>query len=273
VELEKTGQRREPSTNGSDVGSAAHAGLEVLHTGGSLTEALSAVTAYCETTRAIRLVGPLPELSKVDDPLWYKADQLARTMVEGYQEWLEDTGFDAGFKTLAVEHAWEAEIPGTQGAVAYGKIDLVGHDAVRGGTVVDDNKSVKTFETVHPINFQLLTYAWGWWRSTGDLPVGAGHRQLRRVGRGGNSKPPFYDYVPIHLDEETLLKHEQILSVRALDILEARGHTAVSPRLYSNPNRDCSWDCDFKSICPMVDQGDDFESVLELNFTVKSDNE
>lgn len=274
--LTDPGFRRQPASGQRDAGSAAHAGLEVIHKGGSLDEALTAVTAYVDEVRSIRLVGDLPELSKADDPEWWAVDRLARTMVEGYVEWLAETGFDAGFETLAVEWEWDQEIPGTGGLRAYGKVDLVGFDHVRQGVVVDDNKSVTSFsQTPMPVDFQLRTYAWAWWMATGDAPVRAGHRMLRRVLRTAKSKPPYFMYAPIHLDEQILVKHGQVLAVRALDIQTKRlyGGNIEHPALYPVPTKDCSWDCDFTSVCPMVDEGDDWEDLLDRHFIVKADNE
>lgn len=35
-----------------------------------------------------------------------------------------------------------------------------------------------------------------------------------------------------------------------------------------NPTRDCGWDCDFREACELHEMGGDFETVLELDFTV-----
>ncbi len=260
--------RRMPLSGQRDAGSAAHAGIQVVHEQGSLNAALAAVTSWVDETRSIRLEGELPELSKADDPEWWKVDRLARAMVEGYVEWLADTGFDAGFTTLCVEEEFEFVLP--NGVVVFGTWDLVGHDSVRGGHVVDDCKTLATFETIHPRNQQLLTYCLAWWRLTGEVPVGAGHRQLRRVLRSGNAKPPFYDYSPLHINERILAAHEKQLMARSVDIITARAYDVDSHNLYPNPTRDCSWDCDFKSVCPMVDDGDDVEEAISRLFVTKT---
>lgn len=276
VPITEATERRMPASGQRDAGSAVHAGLEVVHNGGEYADAEAAITAYVNEVRSIRLEGELPPLTKADDPEWWKIERLAIAMLAHYDDWLSETGFDAGFETLAVEWEWDLEIPGTNGLRAYGKVDLVGHDQVAGGVVVDDNKSVANFsQTPMPVDFQLRTYAWAWWRSTGDAPVRAGHRMLKRVLGTGNAKPPFVMYAPVHLDEDILEKHEQILAVRALDIQRLReyGSNIEHPALYPNPTKDCSWDCDFKLVCPMVDEGTDWEDVLDRHFTVKADNE
>jgi len=256
-----------------DCGSATHRGAEVIHNGGSLTEALSAVEGYVEEMRSMRNPDPLVPVSKVDTPEWEKVQRYALGMVEMYSEWLEDTGHDAGFETLGVELDWEVPIPGLD-AVAYGAIDLYGRDALRGGTTVDDLKTVDGFSNPPmAADFQLRTYAWAMWRTTGEVPVAAGHRMIKRVLMGGTAKGPKIMYAPIHIDEMILRKHEEVLIVRAKAILEARSFEMEDARLYPVANKDCSWDCNFRSVCPMIDEEDDWESVLELNFTLKSDAE
>ena len=276
VPIVEATQRREPASGQRDAGSAFHAGAEALHLGHTLNAACEAATKYVDETRAIRLVGEPPPLTKADDKGWWEVVRLAHAMVAGYSYWLEDTGFDAGSETLEVELPWGAENPNTGGAVAYGMIDLLGRDAIRGGLVTDDVKSVSNFsQTPMPTDFQLRTYCWGVWKTYGEVPVGAGHRMAKRVLRTGTAKPPFFMYAPIHIDQMILEKHEQVLTHRALAILEARsyGLDAEHPALYPNPTKDCSWDCDFKSLCPMVDEGDDWQDVMALNFIEKSEKE
>jgi len=56
--------------------------------------------------------------------------------------------------------------------------------------------------------------------------------------------------------------HEAITSVQeqvfyeAIDMLSAEA-------FYPNPTRDCSWDCDFKEVCQMVQNREDYEPMLQ----------
>lgn len=160
------GTRRMPQSSYRDAGSAAHAGCAVIHEGGTLSEALTAVRAYVKGTRSFRPEGTLlPALDSVSDPEWYGVLELALAMVEGYVEWLADTGQDAGYETLAVEEPFEFEM--IDGTLVYGTWDLVGRDALLGGVVIDDLKSVASFTELHAIDFQLRTYALAHWRTTG----------------------------------------------------------------------------------------------------------
>ena len=265
---------RMPASGHRDAGTAAHAGFEALHLGGTKTLAENVVTAKVNELRAIRFEGELPELNEVDSPEWWDTHRYAQAMVESYLDWLEETGFDVGFESLMVEEDWEFEIPGTNGLRAYGTVDLIGRDKVVDGLVVDDWKTVGNFSMVpQPVDFQLRTYAWAVWKMTGEAPKRAGHRMVKRVLRTGRAKRPFVLYAPIHINEDILVKHEQTMAVRALEIAAVREHgdDAEHPAIYPNPGKDCTWRCDFRAACAQVDEGDDWEHVLELNFNVKSD--
>ena len=40
---------------------------------------------------------------------------------------------------------------------------------------------------------------------------------------------------------------------------------------YPNPTKDCSWDCDFRALCIMMDAGFDYSTVLESKFVVRTE--
>ena len=41
--------------------------------------------------------------------------------------------------------------------------------------------------------------------------------------------------------------------------------------LYPNPTRDCSWDCEYRTVCLLMDEGDDWQDYLEDNYMRKED--
>ncbi len=43
--------------------------------------------------------------------------------------------------------------------------------------------------------------------------------------------------------------------------------------LYPNPTKDCSWDCNFRDICIMVDRDDDWEYALQDTTVQRDDNQ
>lgn len=268
--------RRMPATGQRDAGSAAHAGAEVLHKGGTVEEARQAVTNYIEITR---MFGADPEAqipALPDDKEWYKMERLGHRMVEGYAEWR--IPLDVGRTLLAVEEDWEFELP--NGHVLFGKIDLAGHDPLIRGVMIEDLKTVNAIPSVHPANFQARTYSWAWWRITGEVPYGFRHRYMRRVLREGNrAKPPFYDVSePLPMTEELLINHEKQLIVITNEIASTGGPSCKvpayqSPDRYPNPTTECDWRCDFKGLCGTVDHGNDVEHVLDQHYVVSADDE
>jgi hypothetical protein len=48
------------------------------------------------------------------------------------------------------------------------------------------------------------------------------------------------------------------------DKIVAEGYDMLNPNLaiYPNPTRDCSWDCDFRTVCLAMDDGSDWEQML-----------
>ena len=55
-------------------------------------------------------------------------------------------------------------------------------------------------------------------------------------------------------------------------LLEAEDMLREDLPLYPNPNKDCSWSCPLEAACVAMDDGSDWESILE-SFTVNRDSE
>ena len=55
----------------------------------------------------------------------------------------------------------------------------------------------------------------------------------------------------------------------------AEGYEMLNSKisLYPNPNRDCKWDCNFRSVCLAMDDGSDWEFMLNENFEKKKNEE
>jgi len=236
------------------------------------------VTAYIETTRRIGLPEgeEPPPLTKQDDPLWWESWRMASVMLDGYVDWLQDTGHEAGMATEQVEWKWEFPLPEAgDGVSVYGQVDLLMRDSLRGdGLILDDVKSVADFSVCPtPVDFQLRTYALAVRETMGETPVSIGHRRARRVLRTSKAKPPFYDRYPIPVNDQILDAHKGHLATRVVDIIWAKQY-ATEPEheaLYPNPTKDCSWDCDFKDICSMVDEGDDWQHIVARDYDVKTE--
>lgn len=209
-------------------------------------------------------------------PEWEKAYSLTERMLEGYTEWLEEEGADAGEKTVGAEV--ELTIP--LGEIYGDDVFLIIHiDRIVidlwGEWVIDDTKTVATFEKdeVFAIDDQLTTYAWAWSKLFPERPIRrAGHTMLRKVKRTGTAKPPFYKRERINFTQSQLYAagskiygviEDMVRVYQELDRLVnyALGDgdplsLRVPGSAYPSPGRDCGWRCDFLPICTSHDDTD-----------------
>ena len=217
----------------------------------------------------------VPEAEQAE---WAESFNLAKIMVEGYVDWAQQTGVDAGLTVLDVEMPWELEI---SGVTLTGTLDLAGLHYDYHGPVILDHKTVQNLGGQLPPqnDFQLLTYALAYWKTTDRLPVAVGHNLLRKVQRTGRSKPPFYDRHFNHCNQQMLEKHARHLAMLIEESEEVKllvgafGLGVEHEVLYPNPTRDCTWDCDFKDVCPLVDDGSDYAHIIETAYEVRGHEE
>lgn len=201
-------------------------------------------------------------------PEWQDVFDLTHRMLEGYQEWLEDTGEDAGERTVGTEIELEVPIGNFNGDDVFltCHIDRVLIDAF-GAWVIEDTKTVDTFakDQTFAIDDQLLTYAWAWNRLGLPRVSRVRHNMLRKVKRTARAKPPFYKRTAVNLNDEQLDAHtlkllgslrDMVHVYQALD--EGTPHQMVA---YPRPSKDCSWWCDFESICVAHDDGTDVDAL------------
>jgi len=202
---------------------------------------------------------------------------FAERMVSGYFEWAATEGLDVGIETVGQELKLAYEI--SPEVTVTGTLDHLYFDPLLNAHVVRDYKTVKTLtQTPHQADFQLRTYALLANLCLPDVNVRAGeHVQIRKVKRtGSTAKPPFYGRARIAIDADELQTHVRHLQVMLSEMAhviyeaEAQARDLQCADLYPNPTRDCSWDCDFRGICAMVDDASDHEFALEIGYTPKS---
>lgn len=265
LEPDVDGSGRMPPKEKADAGSAFHAGAEVFHQDGSAEEAEAAVKAWVVTR------SELDEEAILADKEWNKVLRLGVAMLEGYIEWCEVEGIDVGWRVVAVEYQWEVEL--FEGVWIYGQIDLVLEHISTGLLRVVDLKSKDSAkEAPQPVDFQLRTYSWAVDKLFDGEVDDASWRVAKRVLRTGRANPPFYMEHPIPITRGVLERHEEHLKMRVLAIMEAREYhpDPDDAYLFPNPGPDCSWKCDFTNLCPMVDLGDDWETVVEFSYRQKA---
>jgi len=202
---------------------------------------------------------------------------LGRIMVEGYPEWLDESGLESKLRFVSAEEKLEARIHGLHDdrVVGIGKVDQRVERAEDGTRAVRDFKTAKDFNMYMnggPPPEQLMLYCiLEMLDPSHDNEVdGAMYTLLRKVKRSGTARPPFYYNLDVRFNKKTLAAfwtrlwgtYNDMMNVRnALDA--GTDHRLVA---YPSPSRDCSWICPFYSVCPMMDDGSSADRYLEDHF-------
>jgi hypothetical protein len=192
---------------------------------------------------------------------------LERAMIEGYVQWLEETGADAELRVTASETPLSAQlaIDDDREVSVIGKLDVrvtrVGDDA----RLFLDHKTVgdlKSPAVTLPQNEQMLHYHLLEWLNLDDGESrcdGALYNMLRRTQRTAKATPPFYDRIEVHHNRIELESYRRRLVATSRDVLDAiqrldqgDDHLDVA---YPSPRGECRWDCDFFAVCNLLDDG------------------
>lgn len=243
-----------PAKGGRDVGSIVDLAYETYYRGG---DPLVAIDAYKQSTMEELGGGPLSDE-------WEKSFKLSRIMIEGYIEWLAETGIDAAEETVAVKLQLEGYIGAIRGDEVYvtGELDRLVRDTLTGELIIDDCKTVDQMQDLRwlAMGDQLLTYNILTRMHTGEAVHRGRHTQLRKVLRSARATPPFYDRTEFPYNDTQVNNHWTHM-VAVLDkMVECAQAIERDPELhhvyaYPNPTKDCTWRCDFLAICPMMDDG------------------
>lgn len=206
------------------------------------------------------------------------ATSLERAMIEGYFEWLVETGADVNLEVIASETELTADVmidlpEGEQvPAQLVGKLDVRVRRVSDGVRYLVDHKSVQNFadprKTLH-MDPQMLHYHLLEFLNTGEADQrcdGALYNMLRKVKRTANAKPPFYDRVEVRHNEHEIESYRQRVLGATRDILLAEraldaGENPLSV-VYPTVGRDCSYMCDFFAVCNMFDDGSRVEDAI-----------
>lgn len=241
-----------------------------------VAEDLSAFLSYWEATP---FGVPADELKKLEGNF-----ALERVMLEGYLEWLEETGADANYEVIASETYVEAELPSVYSGKGFlpvkiiGKIDSRWRDKRTGRRKFIDHKSVGTFETrLLGVNEQMLHYHLLEWLNTEEGESrcdGALYNMMKRTKRTAKAKPPFYQREEIDHNRYELEAYRDRLVGVITDIQRAEAQIKEEPELipmimYPTPTRDCTWKCPFLKICRMFDDGSRVEDAIENLYEVR----
>jgi hypothetical protein len=213
-----------------------------------------------------------------------KVSSLERAMIEGYVQWLAETGADAELRVVAPETvvSVNVDVPRRDGHDT--EVELKGLLDVRLVRTTDevrlfmDHKTVADFtnpvRTLHQ-NEQMLHYhllEWLALAGTDDRCDGALYNMLRKVKRTARATPPFYQRVEVRHNDFELESYKTHLLATTDQLLEAteRLDAGQSPQRIAYPTRtrDCAYDCDFFAVCSMLDDGSRAEDALASLFVV-----
>lgn len=209
---------------------------------------------------------------------------LERIMLEGYVQWLAETGSDGELEIVSSETYLESELDPMLTELSGKSVAIIGKLDVRARRVSDGVRLFIDHKTVADVNSPALTLVMNEQMLHyhllellgGDQERcdGALYNMLRRVKRTANAKPPFYKRIEVRHNNFELNNYhtrlygevsDMLLVGKALD--EDMHHQIIA---YPRPSRDCTWDCPFFSVCPMFDDNSRAEDMLSQYF-VKTD--
>lgn len=250
------------------VGTFVHAGLEAWYGGlGPAGNPLDVVAS-----RADALIQANPDRAEdIAD-----AAGLAGIMLEGYLDWLQESGADTGLIFDGAEKKVEVTLRPTS-YVLRGKIDATFVRENDGARVQLEHKTVGNLTDIPKtaqMNFQFLTYDLLAYLKAidgdGNRTDGVLLNMLRRVKRTARANPPFYGRHEVRHNTQELRAHwKHVVAIaRETDLARARlvageDHQTVVP---PSPERSCSWSCPFAQACPMFDDGSDADGFLAAEF-------
>lgn len=205
-----------------------------------------------------------------------KQNDYARAMIEGYVNWLAETGADSDFEILGSEVLVTYEFG--EGKTLIGRLDARVRRESDGVRLFIDHKTCQNFpdlqralkQTEQMPTYLLLERSDA--AITGERTHGAIFNGLRKIKRTVNAKPPFFDRFDKTYNEDELMSqwakiHGQVADIEAVEVRLTKGedHRVVA---YSNPTRDCHWQCEFYPVCPMFDDGSRAEDMLAAIYQV-----
>jgi hypothetical protein len=261
-------------------GSRVHEALEAFYTPNTDRDPRVALEIAIESAHSgyvmqCQEMGLEPDAAVLDK--FRKDTDLERAMVEGYFEWLADTGADSTLRVLAAEE--QISITADQLGADFGraveivgKLDARGIDEVTGYTLFVDHKTVQNFAQVLPTlqgDPQMLHYHLLLSILRPDEHVdGALYNMLRKVKRSKTAKPPFYMRETITHNADEIESYRLRLIGLITTVIEFEERIAqlgdLGPRMFAPPTktRDCSWECPFFDVCDMFDDGSRVEAAL-----------
>ena len=96
---------------------------------------------------------------------------------------------------------------------------------------------------------------------------------MRKVKRTGNAKPPFYKAVkvrPNSAEVDSMYRRTVRSTTEIRDLTRALdANHSIEALQYAcppTPTRDCNWDCPFYDVCPLMDDGSNWQGLLNERY-------
>lgn len=207
--------------------------------------------------------------------------ELARAMVEGYIDWVEETAADRGIRIIAPEMRMTADpkIEDMPDVRLLAKLDVRAERELDGARVFIDHKTVDNFsqgtQILHldeqMLHYHLIEYLDLLASDHASMRTdGAIYSMLRKVKRTKTSNPPYYQRVEVRHNQQTLDSYLMRVTqtIRDIENVKARLNAGVDHRVvaYPRPTKDCTWQCDYFSICGLFDDGSRVEDYIDEHY-------
>lgn len=205
--------------------------------------------------------------------------ELGRIMVEGYQQWVEETNIDASIEVVGIEEILIHHLKDFDPRVhVIGKTDLKVLWAFDKTIRLFDHKSAAAsgfgdYEKYAYFSEQLMHYTL-LEQLEGDPEnkvVGGTYNVLKKVKRSARAKPPFFMRIDVRFNKATMESFKIRLLGTVRDIMRTRDELddGADHRYVAYPTQKMDWSCGtcpFFSVCNMLDDGSDAEGMLKDNF-------
>lgn len=255
--------KKKPDVTGPlALGTKVHLALELLYSMGDDPEE-TVTNLYISELEDMELDDA--ERKKLNNEM-----ELAKAMMEGFVQWREEEGIDAGLDIVSQEEV--VEVPGPHGVTLRGKLDQRVKRQHDGLVLFRDWKTTQSFTDRWLLvsNEQMLFYNLLLKLRDGEPIDGALYTMLRKVKRTAAAKPPFYLTEEVRHNEAQLESMWLRVTQTVGEMVQARERldAGEDPRIVVPPvpGRDCLWKCPFVAVCPLVDDGSRWEAALEENY-------
>lgn len=272
--------RRFSAVGARQLGTRVHDALDAYYPlpGTDAVAGLVAAMQRLDELKASEIAAAGDDPTLIDNIL--KQHDMSVAMLEGYDQWVQEEGADADLEVVAKEQLLRTPSP-VAGVELIAKLDQINRKKSTGDEGFLDFKTVGDLQT--PLKYlgmdeQFRQYALMQRliaAVTGAVPVRFQiYRMLKKSKRTAAAKPPFFRDYEVYINDEDLRSMWTRLHGEITELLRFERMIEANPEqhrsiAYPTPTTDCSWDCDFYSVCPMFDDDrSDPEHVLAMNYEV-----